>query len=453
MECRTERDQRRRGVADRRAVGDVAADGADVADRRRGEAADQFAEIRIVTGKDGLGLAVGDAGADLDGPAAVVEPAQFADAADPHQGRKLAHVFGDPQADIGRSRDNGRLRVGEEDLGERIGGGGGVKSAALVADPDGLLVLQCVQPCQRIRCAPIELVGGRLRAGMLGGPHDRRVAGAAAEIAGQRIVDRLFAGCVAAGLAEREQRHHETGRAEAALRAMMIDHRGLHGMQGPIVVFQMLDSEKLAAVEGADRLDAGIDGAVDQPAVLRPHHHHGARAAIALVAALLGSDMALGEPQPIEHRRGRGDAVDLSEFITEQETNAWSHVSPPSGINCPGRCCSHRERSAAARGSARPRRRCRSGSGYRREKPAPAGRRARGADTRRRERRAHSAPVPWCCRPAAAHHSVRRDWSGCRRGQCGRRHRDGTEQCAGPPPGVRWRCRVHASSGVHHRAG
>ena len=55
---RVERDQRRRQVADRRAVGDVAADRAGVADLDGGEAAHQLAEIGMEPGERRGGVAM-----------------------------------------------------------------------------------------------------------------------------------------------------------------------------------------------------------------------------------------------------------------------------------------------------------------------------------------------------------------------------------------------------------
>ena len=59
---------------------------------------------------------------------------------------------------------------------------------------------------------------------------DRPIAGAAAKIARQRIVDRGARGPPRV-LVQAEQRHHEAGRAETALRRMAVDERLLHRMQ------------------------------------------------------------------------------------------------------------------------------------------------------------------------------------------------------------------------------
>ncbi len=56
-----------------------------------------------------------------------------------------------------------------------------------------------------------------------------------------------------------KQRHHEARRAEAALRAVALHHRLLHRMQAAIFGLQMLDREKLAAVQRRQEADAGID--------------------------------------------------------------------------------------------------------------------------------------------------------------------------------------------------
>ena len=80
----------------------------------------------------------------------------------------------------------------------------------------------------------VELVCALVAAGLLGGIEDRPVAGAAAEVAGERLVGlgRIGAGAV---LLQGEQRHDETRRAEPALRAMAVDHRLLHVVQAVLV--------------------------------------------------------------------------------------------------------------------------------------------------------------------------------------------------------------------------
>ena len=64
-----------------------------------------------------------------------------------------------------------------------------------------------------------------------------------------------------------EQAHHDARRAEAALRAVQVDHRLLNRMQR-LAVRQVLDGDKLCAVDLAEQQDAGVDGLVSEPAAL-----------------------------------------------------------------------------------------------------------------------------------------------------------------------------------------
>src|SRR5262249_45068486 len=62
------------------------------------------------------------------------------------------------------------------------------------------------------------------------GGNDRTVAGATAEIAGERLMHRIIAARLAAML-EGEERHDEAWRAEAALARILLDHRGLNRVE------------------------------------------------------------------------------------------------------------------------------------------------------------------------------------------------------------------------------
>ena len=88
---------------------------------------------------------------------------------------------------------------------------------------------------------------------------DRAVAGAAAKVAGERLID-VFARRGRAVLVEREQAHHDARRAKAALRAMKIDHRLLDRVQR-LAVGEVLDGEEFGAVDLAEEQDTGVDRA------------------------------------------------------------------------------------------------------------------------------------------------------------------------------------------------
>jgi len=138
---------------------------------------------------------------------------------------------------------------------------------------------------------------------------DRPVAGAAAKISRQTVVDRLPVR-LDAGMVEREEAHHDAGRAEAALRAVMGHHRLLDGVQFP-AFGQIVDGDDVLAVALAKELDACIDRLVDENAVPDPARGHGAGAAIALVAALLRSLRAFAQTQIVEQRLVRADVRKL----------------------------------------------------------------------------------------------------------------------------------------------
>ena len=131
---------------------------------------------------------------------------------------------------------------------------------------------------------------------------DRPVAGAAAEIAGQRIVDRLEVGRLAAG-GKGIGRHDEARRAEAALRGIgSRPSRVCTGCGAAVGAAQALDRAHRLAVDLAQQRDAGIDRLAAAVAL----QHDGAGAAIALGAAFLGA--ASGRDARAASRAGSSSA-------------------------------------------------------------------------------------------------------------------------------------------------
>jgi len=123
-----------------------------------------------------------------------------------------------------------------------------------------------------------------------GGIDDRAVAGAAAQIARQGIVDLAAAGpCAILLEIHAPQGHDETGRAKAALGTVALDHGLLHRVQGAIVLLQVLHRKQGLAVERGNELDAGIDRVHPDLAILERADHDRAGAAIAFGAAFLGA--------------------------------------------------------------------------------------------------------------------------------------------------------------------
>jgi hypothetical protein len=194
---------------------------------------------------------------------------------------------------------------------------------------------------------------------LLRGVEDGAVAGAAAQVA-RKVLHRLRARHATAladlGLVQREQAHHEARRAEAALRAVVIDQRLLHRVQGPggrgsalgadqWVVRQILGCPERLAVDGVRQGDAGVDGTVADATTLGLAHDHGAGAAVAFAAALFGSSVAQVFAQQLQQRAVWGNIGQCDGLATANELQGRQHgpkvtvigADPPSGIARPAR--------------------------------------------------------------------------------------------------------------------
>ena len=124
------------------------------------------------------------------------------------------------------------------------------------------------------------------------GGEDALVAGAAAEVAGQRDAD-LVVGRVRVVAQERGRRHDEAGRAEPALQAVVVAERRLDRRQRAVGAAEALDGGDLGAVGLHGEHQARAHGlAVEQ---------HGAGAADAVLAAEVGA----GEPAPLAQEVGQ----------------------------------------------------------------------------------------------------------------------------------------------------
>ena len=159
---------------------------------------------------------------------------------------------------------------------------------------------------------------------LFGGLDDRLITRAATEIALQGAFD-LGAARVLRGHPQAVERHDEAGCAEAALRAVAIDHRLLHRMQAAVRAFQMLDRQQLAAVQRRQEADAGIDRLVAQPSAIEPADDDGAGAAIALGAAFLAAGTRAVIAQPVEHGQGRVDARQADDLTIQTKTKLGAH--------------------------------------------------------------------------------------------------------------------------------
>jgi hypothetical protein len=125
-----------------------------------------------------------------------------------------------------------------------------------------------------------------------------RIGAAAAEIAGHVFADLVIrAGVTLANAGDR--RHDLAGRAVAALEGVLFEEGGLHGMQRAIRPGKPLHGGDGAAVSLSGKRQAGQHAlAVDM---------HGAGAALALVATLLGAGQVETITQGVEQRHTRLD--------------------------------------------------------------------------------------------------------------------------------------------------
>ena len=143
----------------------------------------------------------------------------------------------------------------------------------------------------------------------------------------------------------------EARRAVTALRPAADSHLALHGVQGAGAA-EPFGRDHLLAVERQRRHEAGVECGPSRAARsirrsdVRPRDQHGAGAALALGAALLGAGQAL-VAQPVERGDVRLDTGD-SPLLTVHGDGRGGHSSCP--LSCPGAA-----RGPSGSGSRRPR--------------------------------------------------------------------------------------------------
>ena len=115
------RDEGRRSVADRRTVGDVAAERAHVAYLLAADPQPEGFEFGQVRGDDRPRLGIGGGGAEDQRILGDPHPLEVGDVADEHRRGNVAHELGDPQPDVGHAGDDARLGPARQHLGQRIG--------------------------------------------------------------------------------------------------------------------------------------------------------------------------------------------------------------------------------------------------------------------------------------------------------------------------------------------
>ncbi len=134
-----------------------------------------------------------------------------------------------------------------------------------------------------------------------------------------------------------EQRHHESWRTEAALRAVKVDQRLLDRMQAA-VMRKILNGDEIRAVGLASQHDARVDRVIDEPPTLpspasgggkgggTAAQHHRARPTIPLGATFLGPGRAFMKTKIIQQGEVRCDAAQSDDRATTQEMDMTTHV-------------------------------------------------------------------------------------------------------------------------------
>ena len=146
----------------------------------------------------------------------------------------------------------------------------------------------------------------------LGGIQNGPVAGAAAQIArefftGQSARDGLTLGGVV--LVHAKQTHHKARRAKAALAAVALHQGFLGGVQGAVGCGQVFGGPQCQAVDRMRQADATVHSLVVHLTVHHFAQHHGAGAAVALVAAFFGAGAVQVFAQHLQQGAGGGDVV------------------------------------------------------------------------------------------------------------------------------------------------
>jgi len=239
---------------------------------------------------------------------------------------EIPELLGDPQADVGRAGEQNRIGIARQQRGERGLPGRRREEGGFVPDKEIAPVSERGQrgaPFVRERLETIDRQPFASRERRI---DDRLVAGAAAEIAGERFANAGVSRRRALVI-EREQAHHDAGRAKAALRAVKLDHGLLDGMQR-LALRQILDREHLGAVDLPEQQNAGIDRFIAQRLAAETNQDDRAGAAIALAATLLHTLRARLLAQPVQQGRAGRKRSERNGSPAKSEAQALAGLGP-----------------------------------------------------------------------------------------------------------------------------
>ena len=188
-----------------------------------------------------------------------------------------------------------------------------------------LLVLEALEPNGRFGERTVKPVGPLLFPLLernQGRIPDRPVAGAAAEVSAQLIVQLPIPVHVLAVVAL-EHRHDEAGGAVAALGTVVGRHRRLHRVR--TAVLQSFHRHHIPSGHQDQRGQTAVDRPVGRfPGSIRLRHRHRTGPAVPLRTTFLGTGPA-ARPQPIQQREIRGDPLDPHLLAIQLKGKAVRH--------------------------------------------------------------------------------------------------------------------------------
>ena len=218
------------------------------------EALQQFAEVRVLGLQRFVAIGEGGGGTDFQAVVEAFDTFHFGDVADVDHHRQGAVELRDFQRQVGATGEQAGLWVSVVEIGQI--GHGQRHQTAFVAAVEFADVGGCdgFQAGDGLGFSGVELIGLLAAARLLGRFQNWPIASATAEVAGERFVGFMGIGLVTV-LLQREQRHHETGGAKAALRTVALDHGFLHAVQLTFVL-EVFNADELFAVQGRNERQA-----------------------------------------------------------------------------------------------------------------------------------------------------------------------------------------------------
>ena len=203
-------------------------------------------------------------------------------------GAKGAELFGDPEADVGGTCDQGCIRIFGIPFGQLIRGGWLDRNRGRCPRSLRLLLRSFFS---EKKCEVFQMPRDRLVLRSLSRADDGGVAGAAAQVARKLHVMVRRPVEMGGGHA-----HDKAGRAEATLAAVKVDHRLLDRMQRAVGCRQPLNRCDRFAVHLGQEEDAAVEGT----GAAGVGDHHRTRTTITFIAAFFGAGETAGVAEPVE---------------------------------------------------------------------------------------------------------------------------------------------------------